>query len=313
MNAYAQYNTTEALPMPLTDVNQSGYDWHKHPHTKILLNARIRTLKPAHKGMLWMLMEYAALEVPFGSLENDAERLAEMAGVSLSAWSKSSDVVMGAAFVLCSDNRWYCQLLTDMLSSNVQQTDQDEPKQRSKSAERVARMRDRKRNAVTPDVTPVTHDVIPPSVTCNADVTPVTVTSVTNGGIKGGDLELDQEIKKTHTNAGASEFLPDLEQLNTKLKMAGAQAITQKQLDQTLVTFAPHYETQVLTDNQRVGKLVTWIKGDQDKAKRPSSKPVTKSAGDVNSKWNVGKPQPLSTEALAEMEALQRRFAEDDC
>ena len=201
--------------MPLTDVNQSGYDWHKHPHTKILLNARIRTLKPAHKGMLWMLMEYAALEVPFGSLENDAERLAEMAGVSLSVWSKSSDAVMGAAFVLCSDNRWYCQLLTDMLSSNVKQTDQDEPKQRSKSAERVARLRDRQRNAVTPDVThpsvtgnaDVTHDLTP----VTHDVTPVTVTSVTsvtNGGIKGGDLDqdsdLDLELKQKHTSAESS-------------------------------------------------------------------------------------------------------------
>jgi len=120
-------------------------------------------------------------------------------------------------------------------------------------------------------------------------------------------------IKNTHTNAG--EFLPDLEQLNTKLKMAGGQAITQQQLDQVLVTFSPHYETQALTHNQLVGKLVTWVKGDQDKAKRTTSKPVSTkpvaSGGDVNSKWQdqVGTPQPVTAEALAEMEAFKARVA----
>ena len=113
--------------MPLTDVDQSGFDWHKHPHTKILLSARIRALKPAHKGMLWMLMEHAALEVPFASLPSDAERLAEMAGVALPVWSKAADAVLGAAFVLCSDHRWYCQLLTDALPQHKQPEQEGKP------------------------------------------------------------------------------------------------------------------------------------------------------------------------------------------
>lgn len=124
-------------------------------------------------------------------------------------------------------------------------------------------------------------------------------------------------IKNTHTNA-SEDFAPDLEQLNAKLKMAGGQVVTQKQLDQVLVTFNPHYETQVLTDNQLMAKLVQWIKGDQDKSKRTSSKPVTTKAttgGDVNSKWQdqVGKPQPVTAEALAEMEAFKARIAAEGC
>lgn len=324
--------------MPLTDVNQSGYDWHKHPHTKILLNARIRTLKPAHKGMLWMLMEYAALEVPFGSLENDAERLAEMAGVSLLAWSKSSDAVMGAAFVLCSDNRWYCQLLTDMLSSNVKQTDQDEPKQRSKSAERVARMRDRKRNAVTPDSAHVTPDVTHPSVTCNADVTPVTVTSVTNGGIKGGDLdrdlELDSDLNQNLKNIrAASQHTKDLiakkfdvfwaaypKKTDRKKAFAAFTKINPSDdLLQTMLSGIASWSSKWIAEPQYTPHPTTWLNGERWNDAQPvstkpqASKPVTKSAGDVNSKWNVGTPQPVSAEALAEMEALQRRFAEEGC
>lgn len=117
-------------------------------------------------------------------------------------------------------------------------------------------------------------------------------------------------INNTHTNAG--EFLPDLEQLNARLKMAGGQAVTAEQLSQTLVTFNPHYETHSLSDNQRLGKLVTWIKGDQDKAKRPSSKPAKSSAGAVNQNFpDAQYTIPPTPETLAAIKKMQDEM--EDC
>lgn len=195
--------------MPLTDVDQSGFDWHKHPHTKILLSARIRALKPAHKGMLWMLMEHAALEVPFASLPSDAERLAEMAGVALPVWSKAADAVLGAAFVLCSDNRWYCQLLTDALPQHKQPEQESKPSNAKKpvnpdiSNKRSAAAKARwgsenaKQNA-NADAQPMQnmqnqnlHDA---KQMQNADLHDANAMQKhANEGDIGGDLDLDQE------------------------------------------------------------------------------------------------------------------------
>lgn len=125
-------------------------------------------------------------------------------------------------------------------------------------------------------------------------------------------------IKNTHTNA-SEDFAPDLKVFNDTIRAAGGQAVTQQQLDQTLVLFRPNYETKVMTHNQLMAKLVQWIKGDQDKIKRTASKPVTTkpvaSGGDVNSKWQdqVGTPQPVTAEALAEMAAFKARVAAEGC
>lgn len=103
-------------------------------------------------------------------------------------------------------------------------------------------------------------------------------------------------INKTHTNT--SVFAPDLEKLNHMLNLSGAQAVTQEQLNQTLVTFIPHYETHHLTDNQRMGKLVQWIKGDQAKAARPAkskAKAEQPTYGNVNEAWGNPPPQDLDT------------------
>jgi len=103
-------------------------------------------------------------------------------------------------------------------------------------------------------------------------------------------------INKTHTNAGV--FAPDLKTLNDMLKASGAQPVTQEQLNQTLVTFVPHYETHHLTDNQRIGKLVQWIKGDQAKAARPAkskAKAEQPVYGNVNEAWGNPPPQDIDT------------------
>jgi uncharacterized protein YdaU (DUF1376 family) len=103
----------------------------------------------------------------------------------------------------------------------------------------------------------------------------------------------NQEPIKNNTQ-DASEFAPDLNALNDMLKMAGATTITKDRLNQVLVTFTPHYETHHLTDNQRMGKLVQWIKGDQSK---PTHTPKTKAAkpihGNVNDAWGNPPAQDL--------------------
>jgi hypothetical protein len=182
--------------MPLTSVDQSSYDWHKHPHTKILLNARIRALKPDRKGMLWMLIEHAALEVPFGSVPNDSDRLAEMAGVSAKVWDKATQQVMGAGFVLCNDDRWYCPLLVDQLSPVADRRDDDQSVDAaSKAAERARRYRENKKRDVDRDAQSSERDA---SVTHHTSERDANVTqrdgSVTIGGIKGGDLDLEKDL-----------------------------------------------------------------------------------------------------------------------
>lgn len=116
-------------------------------------------------------------------------------------------------------------------------------------------------------------------------------------------------LNNTHTNA--SEFLPDLAVLNNMLKIAGGQAITKKQLEQTLVTFIPHYEVQRLTENQRMGKLVAWIMRDQkpDGTAKPKQEKPKQIYGNVNSDWNV--PPPLTLDQIRELNAKPIEGMED--
>lgn len=61
------------------------------------------------------------------------------------------------------------------------------------------------------------------------------------------------------------DWSPELEVLNTRLRMAGGRAVDQTTLDQTLVLFNPHYEGQYLTPNKRLAKLVSWIRNNQQR------------------------------------------------
>jgi hypothetical protein len=209
MHALPYIPKTRDLPMPLTEVDQSSYDWHKHPHTKILLNARIRALKADRKGMLWMLIEHAALEVPFGSVPNDPDRLAEMAGVSAKVWDKAAEQVMGAGFVLCNDDRWYCPTLVDQLSPVAADAGDAPTEPTSKAAERARRYRENKKRDAELAAQSSERDA---SVTHHASERDANVTqrddSVTIGGIKGGDLDsdLDQDLEsnQNHTPTDAS-------------------------------------------------------------------------------------------------------------
>ena len=199
--------------MPLTDVNQSGYDWFKFSHIEFLLNPRVSALKLIEQGALIRLMAHAARQVPFGSLPNDPQLLAAMTCLTLPRWNKIADAVLDAAFVQCNDDRWYCPLMIDELSAPVVVTHHATTDESSKDAERARRYREKKkRDAKRDDPSTVTDQERDATVTHRDATVTVGVThrddTVTNGGIKGGDLDqdsdLDLEVKQKHTSAEPS-------------------------------------------------------------------------------------------------------------
>ena len=352
MNAYSKFMdiSMHALPEPLTSADQSGFQWFKFAHVEYLLDPEVNALSLEAQGVFLRLMSYAAMEVPFASLPDDIQYLVKMAGFKLpeqdsKSFSKAYQhaqvivkAVLDAAFVLCSDERYYMPLLTNQLSHDAKSTanasngqtatnqstanhaGQTSPeKKRTAAAIRQARFRANKKSNPS-DVTGVTHNVTDESVTRNALVTPSNVTrnatvtgvtpvthnvtpqSVTFGGIKGGDLDLDSDLdsKKNKNNLANNAkadpdyfqtpdlgWTPRLGLINTRLKMAGHQQITQDFLLQTLVTFNPHFDDEpVMSDNKRLGKLVNWIGDKQQKAARQiQNKPSTTSKPDPNNTY----------------------------
>lgn len=65
---------------------------------------------------------------------------------------------------------------------------------------------------------------------------------------------------------------PDLDHLNIRLKMAGLKPVTDEQLVQLLVEFNPHYESKALGHNQKVAKLVSWFRKNQEDEKLKAAK-----------------------------------------
>lgn len=217
--------------------------------------------------------------------------------------------------MLCSDHRWYCKLLVDNLAQHKQPEQESKPSNAKKpvnpdiSNKRSAAAKARwgsenaKQNA-NADAQPMQnmqnqnlHDA---KQMQNADLHDANAMQKhANEGDIGGDLDQDLDLENNkHTQSAREDFTPDLDRLNGKLKMAGAQPVTQEQLNQTLVTFVPHYETHHLTDNQRMGKLVQWIKGDQAKAARPAkskAKAEQPTYGNVNAAWGDPPPQDIDT------------------
>ena len=133
--------------------------------------------------------------------------------------------------------------------------------------------------------TPVTRDMPVTSQldSNNATAThyPVPTTHINSHSLSGVANDFPQEQKPELQTM--EDWQPSLDTLNTKLKMAGAMAITQATLDQTLVTFNPHYESQHLSDNKLLAKLVTWIKSDQERQKtRATLKPTSSRPAKTN-------------------------------
>ena len=270
-----------------------SYPWFKFSHVEYLLDPMITSLSLAAQGANTRLMAYAARQLPFGTLPNDDKTLLAMSGAkTVKQWQKLYQELIGTVWFLNNDGRLYCPLMNvESVAQSPKQDDnqQDDSKPLSnaernanRNAERQKRYRERNANR---------NDVTQESVTRNADsnatVTHSNVTrnanecneSVTIGGIKGGDLDLDlkqdldldkklnshsktREAEKKSPRFFDDELRPDVNALNAKL---GANLVTEEFITQNLFAFNSHYETKCLTENQRLAKWINWFKSEEAK------------------------------------------------
>jgi len=297
-----------------------SYPWFKFAHVEYLLDPMITSLSLAAQGANTRLMAYAARQLPFGTLPNDDKTLLAMSGAKTpKQWQKLYQELIGTVWFCDDDGRLYCPLMNVEPAPVVEQEAQeDKPKKALTNAERQAAYKARqaelallkeKSNAVGNETG--NEKVTGGNVASNAQVTDGNETGNGNSlllGGKGGDLDLDlnkdldlkqevnshsktREAEKNSRGFFDDELRPDLNLLNAKL---GANLVTQKFIDENLFSFNSHYETQQLTDNQRLAKWITWWKGEQAKQQaqtiqRPSKKPTTdKYNGFAERDYSVG-------------------------
>ncbi len=269
-------------------MSTQSYPWYKFAHVEYLIDPMINAMSLAAQGANTRLMAYAARQLPFGTLPNDEKTLLAMSGAkSLKQWQKLHTELMGSTWFVNDDNRWFCPLMNvDSMSvaDKAKQAQEGESKKAMTNAERQAAYKARQAElALLAEQSNVTGngEVTEGNGASNEKVTTgnaqVTDVSLLLGG-KGGDLDLDlkqdlelnQEVKnslsqnvreeknKLSQNFFDDELKPNLKVLNDKF--IGEIVVTQEMIDSQLFLFNAHYETQQLTDNQRLAKWVSWIK-----------------------------------------------------
>lgn len=313
-----------------------SYPWFKFSHVEYLLDPMITSLSLAAQGANTRLMAYAARQLPFGTLPNDDKTLLAMSGAkTVKQWQKLYQELMGVVWFLGDDGRLYCPLMNVESVTQSKQDDNQDNDRPLTDAERAKRYRDSKKsrdenNQASHDrhdsVTKESDDRHEANVTQRDD-------SVTIGGIKGGDLDLDlnkdldldqefnsqtktREAEKKSSRFFDDELRPDVNALNAKL---GANLITQKFIDENLFSFNAHYETQQLTDNQRLAKWINWFKSEEAKKQaqtiqRPNKTPPPKNQrpvfGNVNESFPLNpNDRPLTAAEKAE---IARMLEEDE-
>ncbi|PTQ90256.1 DUF1376 domain-containing protein [Agitococcus lubricus] len=212
-------------------MNIQSLPWFKFAHDAYLVSEFKAKANAFAKAAYLDLLCYAMKQTPALSLPNDDNVLAGWASLALEAWLQIKELVLSQFSFNQNDNRYYSPMLIELYSDTEQPqaNEQQAPRKRSSSAERVARHRANKKaiaeanKAVTHDVTlPCNAPVTPETVTSNANVTPVTVTM----GGKGGDLEcrldnLDKNIVVTDivTNQSVTPCNAVTPQQTTRFKM----------------------------------------------------------------------------------------------
>lgn len=181
-------------------MNIQSLPWLKFAHDAYLVSEFKAKASAVAKAAYLDLLCYAMKQTPALSLPNDDNVLANWASLALEAWLQIKELVLSQFSLSQDDNRYYSPMLNELYNeANTEHYSPAPQKQRSSSAERVARHRAKQKALqVTSDVTPTSNatvtppcntNVTPQTVTSNANVTPVTVTM----GGKGGDLELRLE------------------------------------------------------------------------------------------------------------------------
>lgn len=300
-----------------------SYPWLKLPHREYLVSLTYKVLKPVERLAFIELVMFAHTQEKNALPDND-KFLAAWAGMSLKQWQKiKTNVLIEWSLV---DGFWHLPnwFVIEQPTKDINQDDtQDNNKQDDISAKRSAAAKARwaAKNA--------NDDASNASALCKTDANDMQNANLhdakvmqndananfayANEGGKGGDLDLDLEQdldKNQYINSHSltreaekksslffdDELRPDVNALNAKL---GANLITQKFIDENLFSFNAHYETQQLTDNQRLAKWINWFKGEEAKKQaqtiqRPKSSqptnqvPVSKHGGFAQRDYSVG-------------------------
>ena len=252
-------------------------------------------------------------QVPAGSLPSDDRVLSNLAGYGrvVKEWEKVKEEALHG-WILCDDGRYYHPVICEKaLESWVSKQEYSYKKFVDRLRKKNGNLKkDGMAEIEIPDFNVWISTGMPNDWDSKSNTVPVESNSNSNGKennsvgiplenpLKGTEQNIRDNINNTHTLSGAAndfsqeqkqetqtveDWQPSLDTLNTKLKMAGATAITQATLDQTLVTFNPHYESHHLSDNKLLAKLVTWIKSDQERQKtRATSKPTSSRPAKTN-------------------------------
>lgn len=223
-------------------MNIQNLPWLKFAHEAYLVSEFKAKASAIAKAAYFDLLCFAMKQSPALSLPNCDDALAGWASLTLDAWQQIKDLVLSQFSLNQDDNRYYSPMLVELYSDTEQPKDTttQPPRQRSSSAERVARHRAKHKQSnadvtppVTPPVTLSNANVTPVTVTSNADVTP---SNVTLGG-KGGDLELRLENldKEVVVN---KDFV-------TKQSVTPCNAVTPKSVTQQTTTFCMPFDFKV--------------------------------------------------------------------
>ena len=223
-------------------MNIQNLPWFKFGHDAYLISEFKAQASAAAKAAYLDLLCYAMKQSPALSLPNCDEVLAGWASLTLNAWQQIKDLVLSQFRLNQDDNRYYSPMLVEFYSEANHETNTpaQQKRQRSSSAERVARHRTKHKQSNADVTPPVTLDV----TLSNANVTPVTVTSnanvtpsnVTLGG-KGGDLELRLENLEKEVVVN-KDFV-------TKQSVTPCNAVTPKSVTQQTTTFCMHFDFKV--------------------------------------------------------------------
>lgn len=324
-----------------------SYPWFKFAHIEYLLNPAITSLSLEAQGANTRLMAYAARQPEFGTLPTNEKQLISMSGCkSVKQWHKilnelfSNGIWKTIGFAEDGNVRLFCPMMiveSAPVSQEAASSNEDNDKPLT-NAERCRRYRENRKNVgdtnsdTSSDTLNMSSDTTATRTQHDSDTTK-SVDSVSFGGIKGGDLDLDlnkdldldqefnsqtktREAEKKSSRFFDDELRPDVNALNAKL---GANLVTEEFITQNLFAFNAHYETQQLTDNQRLAKWINWLKSEEAKKQaqtiqRPNKTQPPKSQkpvfGNVNESFPLNpNDRPLTAAEKAE---IARMLEEDE-
>ena len=276
-----------------------SYPWFKLPHREYLLSLSYKVLKPVERLAFIELVMFAHTQENNALPDND-KFLAAWASMSLKQWLKVKANVLTEWLLV--DGFWllptWFVIEQPTPKNTTNDTDNNVTAKQQRNAERQKRYRERNANR---------NDVTQESVTRNADsnatVTHSNVTrnanecneSVTNGGIKGGDLDLDlnkdldldQELKTKTTreasvcDARFDEFwtqYPRKENKQGAIKAFKKLKPSEKLFEEILLALSKQ-KTWPAFQNGYAPHAATWLNAkrweDQPPINQTASKPVT--------------------------------------